>query len=138
VLVRTTLVVCPLLFVPSDLAKIDRPLRVLGPIAALCVKCAFCARSGRCVKGRRRRMRGRPWFLVRHACLELRRLMPAGRPCQVGAGLLPPVHPSPMLCCVSLKIIVLFLFFIGLISHMGELKPFLLIRGCCFVLLTRG
>jgi len=40
------------------------------------------------VKGRRRRMRQRPWFLVRHVCLELRRLMPAGLPCQVGAGLL--------------------------------------------------
>ena len=33
-------------------------------------------------------MRRRPWFLVRHVCLELRRLMPAGWPCQVGAGLL--------------------------------------------------
>ena len=94
------------------------------------LKCAFCARSGLCVKERRRRMRARPWFLVWHVCLELRRLMPAGRPCQVGAGLLPSVHPSPMLCCVSFIIIFLILFFIGLISHMGELKPFLLIRGC--------
>jgi len=33
-------------------------------------------------------MRQRPWFLVRHVCLELRRLMPAGWPCQIGAGLL--------------------------------------------------
>ena len=33
-------------------------------------------------------MRRRPWFLVRHVCLELRRLIPAGWPCQVGAGLL--------------------------------------------------
>jgi len=33
-------------------------------------------------------MRQPPWSLVRHACLELRRLMPAGQPCQVGAGLL--------------------------------------------------
>ena len=30
----------------------------------------------------------RPWFLVRHACLELHRLMPAGRPCQVGQACL--------------------------------------------------
>ena len=33
---RTPLVVCPLLFVSSDLGKIDRPLRVLGPIVSLC------------------------------------------------------------------------------------------------------
>jgi len=56
--------------------------------AELCVKYALCARSQQCVKGRRRRMRRRPWFLVRHACLELCQLMPAGWPCQVGAGLL--------------------------------------------------
>jgi len=36
VLVRTPLVVCPLLFVTSDLGKIDLTLRVLGPISALC------------------------------------------------------------------------------------------------------
>jgi len=36
------IVVCPLLFVPSDLGKIDRPLRVLGPIAALCEMRLFC------------------------------------------------------------------------------------------------
>jgi len=56
--------------------------------AELFVKYALCARSRRCVKGRRRRMRWRLWFLLRHACLELCRLMPSGRPCQVGAGLL--------------------------------------------------
>jgi len=54
---------------------------------ALCEMCPLC-NSRRCVKGRRRRMRRQPWFLVQHACLELRRLMPAGWPCQVGAGLL--------------------------------------------------
>jgi len=52
------------------------------------VKSAVCAGSGRCVKGRRTRMRRPPWSLVRHACLELRRRMPVGRPCQAGAGLL--------------------------------------------------
>jgi len=36
VLMRTPLVVCPLLFMPSNLGKIDQPLRVLGPTAALC------------------------------------------------------------------------------------------------------
>jgi len=36
VFVRAPLVVCPLLFVTSDLGKIDRPLRVLGPIVVLC------------------------------------------------------------------------------------------------------
>ena len=52
------------------------------------VKCALCATTRRRLKGRRRRMRQPPCSLVRHACLELRRLMPTGRPCQVGAGLL--------------------------------------------------
>jgi len=51
--------------------------------ATLCEMRPLCY-SRRCV----RRMRRRPWFLVRHACLELRRLMPAGWPCQVGACLL--------------------------------------------------
>ena len=35
-----------------------------------------------------KKVRRPPWSLVRHACLELHRLMPAGRPCQAGAGLL--------------------------------------------------
>ena len=47
----------------------------------LCWERAMC-------EGRRRRMRRPPWSLVRHECLELCRLMPAGRPCHVGAGLL--------------------------------------------------
>jgi len=51
-------------------------------------KCALCATTRRRVKGRRRRMRRPPCFLVRHECLELRRLMPTGWSCQVGAGLL--------------------------------------------------
>jgi len=49
-----------------------------------CEKCAVCTVNGRCVKLRRRRMRRPPCSLVRHACLELRRLMPAGGPCQAG------------------------------------------------------
>ena len=55
-----------------------------GAEPRLCVKYVLCARSRQCVKGRRRRMRWRPLFLVRHACLELCRLMPAGRPCRAG------------------------------------------------------
>jgi len=51
-------------------------------------KCALCATTRQRVKGRRRRMRRLPCSLVQYACLELRRLMPTGRPCQVGAGLL--------------------------------------------------
>jgi len=61
----------------SDLGKIDWPLRVFGPIT-ICVACDVWMEGGH----------QQPWFLVRHACLKLRRLMPAGRPCQVGAGLL--------------------------------------------------
>ena len=48
VLVRTLLVVCPLLFVPSDLGKIDRPLCVLGLIAALCEMRPFCQERVMC------------------------------------------------------------------------------------------
>ena len=55
--------------------------------AALCEMRPLCY-SRRCVKERRKMMRWRPWFVVRHACFKLRRLMPAGWPCQVGAGLL--------------------------------------------------
>jgi len=51
-------------------------------------KCALCATTRRRVKGRRRRMRRPPCSLVRHACRELRRLMPTGWSCQVGASLL--------------------------------------------------
>jgi len=50
VLVRTPLVVCPLLFVPSDLGKIDQPLRVLGPIAALCEIRPLCQERTMCEK----------------------------------------------------------------------------------------
>jgi len=44
------------------------------------LKCAFYAGSGWCVKGRRKRMRQPPWSVVRHAFLELHRLMLAGLP----------------------------------------------------------
>ena len=72
-------------------------------------KCALCATTRRRVKGRRRRMRRPPCSLVRHACLELRRLMPAGGPCQVGAGLLglivstffPPCFLFPLMLPLS-------------------------------------
>ena len=72
---------------PPILGRLIGHCMCSGP-SLLCVKCVLCTKSGRCVKGRRRRMRWRPWFLVRHVCLELRRLMPAGWPCQVGPGLL--------------------------------------------------
>ena len=48
VLVRMPLVVCPLLFVPSDLGKIDWPLRVLRPIAALCEMRPLCQQRVMC------------------------------------------------------------------------------------------
>ena len=47
-LVRTPLVVCPLLFVPSDLVKIDQSLRVLRPIAALCEMRPLCQELAMC------------------------------------------------------------------------------------------
>jgi len=51
-------------------------------------KCTLCATTRPRVKGRRRRMCRLPCSLVRHACLEFRRLMPTGWSCQVGSGLL--------------------------------------------------
>ena len=48
VLVRTPHVVHPFLFVPSELGKIDRPLRVLGPIAALCEMRPWCQERAMC------------------------------------------------------------------------------------------
>ena len=45
---RTPLVVCPLLFVPSDLGKINQPLRVLRPIPALCEMHPLCQERVMC------------------------------------------------------------------------------------------
>ena len=41
-LLRTPLIVCPLLFVPADLGKSDWPLRVLRPITGLCEMRLLC------------------------------------------------------------------------------------------------
>ena len=39
---------CPLLFLPSNLEKIDWPLRVLGPTAALCEMRPLCQEQAMC------------------------------------------------------------------------------------------
>jgi len=87
---------CPCARHPLCVLPCSCPL-ILGRSISHCVrpvphrprgKCALCATTRRRVNGRRRRMRRPPCSLVRHACLELRRLMPTGWSCQVGAGLL--------------------------------------------------
>jgi len=85
VLVCTSIVVCPLLFVPSDLGKIDRPLRVLGPITALCEMRPLWYDQPIC---ERKAKKDAPAVVVScAACVsELRRLIPADWPCQVGSG----------------------------------------------------
>jgi len=85
--VHTPPAVRPPLFVPSDLGKIDRPSRAPGPPSAPWEMRPLHHDQATC-EGRRRRMCRPPCSLVRHACLELRRLMPTGWSCQVGAGLL--------------------------------------------------
>ena len=68
VLVRTPLVVCLLLFVPSNLEKIDQPLRVFGPIPALCEIRLFCSERVMC---ERKAKKDAPAVVVSHvACVS--------------------------------------------------------------------
>ena len=70
-----------------------------------------------------------PWSLVRHACLELRQLMPAGRPCQVGAGLLlfaSTFDHSVRPCCVVGELCFFLSFLGGLFFSLQMESPFFL------------
>ena len=115
-LVRTPLVVCPLLFVASDLGKIDWPLRVLGPIAALCIMRPLCQQQAMC---QRKAKKDAPAAVIsRAACVS--RAPPAlasrlalsgwGRPAwSLRVNLLPPISFS-------------FLFFLGGEYHITGLS----------------
>ena len=89
---------CPLLFVPSNLGKIDQPLRVLGPIAALCEMRPLCQEQVVCE--RKAKKDALAAVVSRAACVS--RALPAdasrlallgwGRPAwSLRVNLLPPI-----------------------------------------------
>ena len=102
-LVRTPLVVCPLLFVPSILENIDQPLRVLGPIAALCEMRLLCEERAMCE--RKVKKDAQASVVSRAACMSRALPADASRPALSGWG-----RPAWSLR-VNLLLTMLFFFF---------------------------
>ena len=104
-LVRTPLVVCPFLFVPSDLGKIDRPLHVLGPIVVLCEMRPLCQERVMC---ERKAKKDAPAAVVsREACVSRAPPADASRLALSGEG-----RPAWSLC-VLIGIAIFYFFNLG-------------------------